>query len=73
MTSATAIIRRINRAAAAGRGLRFTPEKADLLRAVLELSEAHAQAHALDADAQVLAQVLDGEAHASTQPSEPGQ
>ena len=60
MTSATAIIRRINRAAAAGRGLRFTPEEADLLRAVLELSEAHAQ-------------VLDHEAHASTQPSEPGQ
>ena len=69
MTSATAIIRRINRAAAAGRGLRFTPEEADLLRAVLELSEADAQAHALDADAQV----LDHEAHASTQPSEPGQ
>ena len=62
MISATALIRRIDQAAAAGRGLRFTPEEADLLRAVLELSEAHAQAHALDA-----------EAHASTQASEPGQ
>ena len=60
MISATALIRRIDQAAAAGRGLRFTPEEADLLRAVLELSEAHAQ-------------VLDAEAHASTQASEPGQ
>ena len=66
MTSATALIRRINRAAAAGRGLRLTPEEADLLRAVLELSEAHAQAHALDADAET----LDDEAHASTQDAE---
>ena len=54
MTSATALIRRINRAAAAGRGLRFTPEEADLLRGVLELSEADAQAHALDADGELL-------------------
>lgn len=51
MTSATAIIRRIGQAAASRRGLRLTPEQADLLRAVLELSGAHAQAHALDADA----------------------
>ena len=69
MTSATTLIRRINRAAAAGQGLRFAPEKADLLRAVLELSEAHAQAHALDADARL----LDDEAHASTQDTEPTQ
>ena len=67
MISATALIRRINRAAAAGRGLRFTPEEADLLRAVLELSEA--QAHALDADARL----LDDQAHASTQDTKPGQ
>ena len=40
MPSATALIRRIIRAAAAGRGLQFTAEEADLLRAVLELSEA---------------------------------
>ena len=69
MISATALIRRINRAAADGRGLRFTPEEADLLRAVLELSEAHAQAHALDGDARL----LDHEAHTSTQNAEPGQ
>ena len=69
MISATALIRRINRAAAAGRGLGFTPEEADLLRAVLELSEAHAQAHALDADARL----LDDQAHASTQDTKPGQ
>ena len=69
MISATALIRRINRAAAAGRGLQFTPEEADLLRAVLELSEAHTQAHALDADARL----PDDEAHPSTQDTEPGQ
>ena len=69
MTSATALIRRINRAEAAGRGLRFTPDEADLLCAVLELSEAHTQAHALDADAQV----LDDKAHPSTQASQPDQ
>lgn len=51
MTSASTLIRRIERAAAAGRGLRFTPDEADLLRAVLELSEANAQAQALDQDA----------------------
>jgi len=50
MTSATALIRRIRRASAAGRGLRFAPDEADLLRAVLELSGADAQAHALDED-----------------------
>lgn len=49
MTSALALLRRIDRAAASGRGLRLAPEEADLLRAVLELSEAHAQARALDA------------------------
>ena len=67
MISATALIRRMNRAAAAGRGLRFTPEETDLLRAVLELSQAHA--HALDADGRL----LDDEAHASTQDTEPAQ
>ena len=69
MNSATALIHRINQAAAAGRGLRFTPEEADLLRAILELSEAHAQAHALDADARL----LEDQAHASTQDTEPRQ
>lgn len=54
MTSATALISRINRAAGAGRGVRFTPDEADRLRAVLELSEAYAQAHALDTDAGLL-------------------
>lgn len=54
MTSATALMRRIERAASAGRGLRFTPDEADMLRAVLELSEADAQAHALDTDAGLL-------------------
>ena len=66
MTTATAHIRRINRAAARGRGLRITPEQTDLLRAVLELSEADAQAHALDADANL----LDHRAHPSTQDTE---
>ena len=53
MTSAVALSRRIERAANSGRSLRLTPGEADLLRAVHELSEAHVQAHALDADAGV--------------------
>lgn len=52
MTSAAALIRRIDSAAAAGRGLRLAPGETDLLRAILELSEAHLQADALDADAE---------------------
>lgn len=67
MTSATALIRPIRRAAAAGQDLRFTPDEADLLRAVLELSEAdaHAQAHALDED-----ELLDKTARAGMQNTE---
>ncbi len=51
MTGAATLLQRINRAARTGRGLRLTPDETDTLRAVLELSEAHAQAHALDDDA----------------------
>ena len=51
MTGAASLLQRINRAAGAGRGLRLTPDETDTLRAVLELSETHAQAHALDDDA----------------------
>ena len=51
MTFATALLRRIELAASAGRGVRLTPGETDTLRAILELSEAHAQAHALDEDA----------------------
>lgn len=52
MTSALALLQRIERNARAGRGLRLCPEETDLLRAVLELSEASVQAQALDADAE---------------------
>ena len=58
MTSPTAHIRRINRAAAGARGLRFTPKQADVLRAVLELSQADAE-------------LLDHRDHPSTQHTEP--
>ena len=51
MTFATTLLRRIEIAASAGRGVRLTPDETDTLRAILELSEAHSQAHALDKDA----------------------
>ena len=51
MTRAASLLQRINRAAGAGPGLRLTPDETDTRRAVLELSEAHAQAHAVDDDA----------------------
>ena len=51
MASALAILRRIDSNAQRGRGLRLSPEETDLLRTVLELSESHTQAQALDADA----------------------
>ena len=50
MTLTTALLRRIKIAASAGRGVRLTPDETDALRCVLELSEAHTQAQALDDD-----------------------
>ena len=69
MTSAMALLKRINRNASAGRGLRLTLEETDILRAVLELSEACGQAHALDRDAGQLAEQDQG----STLDAEPAQ
>lgn len=50
MTTALALLRRIERNARNGRGVRLSSEETDLLRAVLELSESHSQAEALDGD-----------------------
>ena len=50
MTTALALLQRMERNARVGRGLRLSPEEIDLLRAIIELSEAHAQAHAVDQD-----------------------
>ena len=53
MDNALALLRRIDSNARRRRGLRLSPEETDLLRTVLELSERHAQAQTLDADAEL--------------------
>jgi len=51
LTDPFKLMERIEKAAGDGRGVRLSWEEADMLRCLLELSDAAAQAHFLAADA----------------------